>query len=355
MDIHPVADEGVWDYPLKRAAKSQLTQSWGWGIFQQTLSRRAVRLQVSEGATTFAALQLFEQSLSVGQHYLYAPRGPHILTGGNEDAESITHHILRGVEVEARRSRAVFARLEPHGQDWIVDGSFANSFTKPATNVQPADELHILTTKDESELLAAMQEKTRYNIRLAERRGVRGRLIEDLPYARRVFPLFLKLLNETAKRQGIRTHAGEYYRRMIDILMPRGEVKLYVAEFENEIIVANILGVFGDTVTYLHGASSYSHRSLMAPYLLHWEGIRLAKRLDCARYNLGGVSPTSVSEHPWANITRFKEGFATLEKTGERVHFVPAVDLVTRPFWYRMYATSRSLRRRVRRHTPSSG
>ncbi|MFA7286396.1 MAG: peptidoglycan bridge formation glycyltransferase FemA/FemB family protein [Patescibacteria group bacterium] len=349
MDTRKIDDAGVWDYWMKHARCSQLTQSWGWGVFQQTLGHQVTRLQIVEGDTVLAGLQLVSQPLPLGKQYLYAPRGPHMLADDESTAESIMHHCVRGISLAAKEQQAVFSRLEAHGQPWVDVSLSATANLVPTKSVQPADELHVLTTTDEDGLLAAMQEKTRYNIHLAERRGVHGRLIEDLSYAHRVFPFFVKLLQQTAKRQGIRPHDTLYYRRMIDILLPRGEVKLYVAEYDNQIIVANILGLFGDTVTYLHGASSYEHRSLMAPYLLHWEGIRHAKRSGYARYNFGGVSPEGAEAHAWANLTRFKEGFATIGKTGERVHYPQAVDLVHQRFWYRMYATSRDIRRRLRR------
>jgi lipid II:glycine glycyltransferase (peptidoglycan interpeptide bridge formation enzyme) len=189
-----------------------------------------------------------------------------------------------------------------------------------------------------------MHEKTRYNIRLAQKHGVKARLIEQPDYARRVFPFFWNLLQETAKRQRIRTHPRSYYEQMVNVLVPRGVVKLLLAEHDGAIVAVHLLAVFGDTVSYLHGGSSYEHRALMGPHLLHREGVRLAKRFGKMFYNLGGVAPAGYTDHRWATLTRFKEGFGTLGETAVRFTYPGAFDLVFSSLWYTMYTAARAVR-----------
>ncbi|PJE75542.1 hypothetical protein COV04_03880 [Candidatus Uhrbacteria bacterium CG10_big_fil_rev_8_21_14_0_10_48_11] len=350
MEVRYIEDDGVWNYTLRRSRQTQLLQSWEWGVFQQTIQRPAHRLQVVEDEMVLAALQCFEHQLPTGKRYLYAPRGPVFFTDDTLLFDSIVHNLTCELTQLAKRRGAVFVRLEPSGTAQLELSLFAPLSYRKALSVQPENELFVLTDKEEDVLLSTMHEKTRYNVRLAMKRGVRPRLIETVSYAHRAFPSFWQLLQGTAKRQGIITHERSYYERMVDVLMPKGMIKLLVAESDNEIIAANLLGVFGDTVTYLHGASSFEHRSLMAPYLLHWEAMRYAKEWSCQYYNLGGVSPEGEPEHRWASLTHFKEWFVTLGNTGERVRYLGALDLVTRPLWYRMYGTVRSARRLFRRY-----
>lgn len=406
MDFRLIDDEYVWNIPLARVENAQFLQSWEWGIFQQTFGRAVRRLQIVEGETVMAALQLFEYPLPFGKKYLYAPRGPVILSSDPDALSTILHLVHRACRDLARETGAMFARLESvtfyshilppspqqnlgygrarknmridekeegKGRDGLLE-ELKSFGVQPGHSVQPMDELAVFATSDEDDLLAAMHEKTRYNIRLAAKHGVRARLIEQPEYARRVFPFFWELMQETARRQKIHTHSKEYYERMVDLLVPKGVLKLMVAEYDNKIIAAHLLSVFGDTVYYLHGGSSYADRQLMVPYLLHWEGIRLAKRLEKNYYNFGGISPPSPvltdvpvnnernvysakswlsrvgfggqgrhKGHPWQNLTRFKEGFMKVGETGERVHYIGTLDLVFQPMWYRIYKAGRYL------------
>ena len=347
MKCQLIDDEYVWNIPIANAPNAQFLQSWEWGVFQQLLGRTVQRFQVVEGEVVVAAMQYVEHRLPFGQHYWYAPRGPIFLTHDQDAYESIVQAVGRTNRDLAERG-SVFVRCEPVGNAALTQRHFASWGARSVGSVQPQDELAVVVEHDESALLQAMHEKTRYNVRLAERHGVRARLIEQLDYARRVFPLFWDLLQDTARRQGITTHPRAYYLHMLEYLMPRGMVKLIVAEHDNVIVAGHLLMVFGDTVYYLHGGSRYASRQLMAPVLLHWEGMRLAKRLGKRYYNFGGVAPAGATDHRWQSLTRFKEGFVSVGQTGERLHYVGALDLVASPFWYTMYGVSRRLRRFVR-------
>ena len=185
--------------------------------------------------------------------------------------------------------------------------------------MQPRETLIMDITKSEEEILAGMKSKTRYNIKLAEKKGVRikkqeagGEYVED----------FLRLSKIMAERQGIVTHNESYYRKMFEVI-PSEIIKLYIAEYENKIIAANIIIFYGDTTTYLHGASDDKYKNLMAPYLLQWQAIKDAKAVGCAKYDFGGVKIRSKNKearskkNSWEGITRFKLGFSPSTKPVE--------------------------------------
>jgi len=114
-------------------------------------------------------------------------------------------------------------------------------------------------------------------------------------------------------------------------------VRLYIAEREGVPLAAAIVAYYGDTATYLHGGSSYEHRALMTPHLLHWQAMRDAKAAGMRWYDFGGIEPpksapsSELQATSWAGMTRFKQGFG-----GEVVHDPPTMDLVFRPNWYRL-------------------
>ena len=217
-------------------------------------------------------------------------------------------------------------------------------------------------TKSEEELLKEMKPKTRYNIRLAKRKGVDiGYWILDTKnkeYFRKKFERFWELAEETSKRDKFASHNKNYYRKMLESLngihtpSPSQEgnirisnlsqegnnlyhlqAKLYLAEYKNKTIAANIVLSFGDFCVYLHGASSGEYRNVMAPYLLQWQQILDAKKTGCKAYDFWGVSNLKATcrhvafrfdkKSDWGGITRFKKGFG-----GQERNYIGAYDLV---------------------------
>ena len=235
-------------------------QSWEWGTFQESLDRKVIR----RGDLKEWAGQFIEMPLPLGQKYLYCPKGPII----GHQAPLLSKEGARGWS-----QTAAFVRIEP---------SIAptDRRARKTIDIQPSHTLITDLTKVSDELLAAMHEKTRYNLRLAERKGVTIELhSSDFSAA---WPLF----ETTGTRGGFRLHDRAYYEAMLSKLPPpsQGEVWggnasafLAVAKFEGKVVAANLMVDFGKTRTYLHGASSDEHRNVMAPFLLHWKLIEDAK------------------------------------------------------------------------------
>lgn len=351
MTFRFVDDEFVWNIPLQQAANSQFLQSWQWGVFQQALGRRVVRWQVVEGEEVLAAAQCVLMELAMGKKYWYSPRGPVILTSEAGTLESICHQSVLAMRSVSKTQAVVLWRTEPvSAQSDLLATELSATGFKRGPGLQPKDEFAVKVGEDEATLLAAMHEKTRYNVRLGLKHGVKARLIDLPDYARRMFPMFWELLQNTSERQHIKSHPKSYYQQLIDLLMPRGVIKLLVAERDNEIIAAHLLAVFGDTIYYLYGGSSYEHRQYMAPFVLHFEGMKLAAKLGKTYYNFGGASPVGAGDdHAWAKLTRFKEGFGEPGKTGVRFTYAGGWDLVQSPFWYMLWGATTKGRKLLKR------
>ena len=137
------------------------------------------------------------------------------------------------------------------------------------------------------------------------------------------------MLQDTAKRGRFKIHPEEHYEKMLKI----SGMELFVAEYQNKIIAANIVLFYGKRAIYLHGASDYEYRNLMAPYLLQWHQILEAKKQGRNEYDFWGID-----EKKWPGVTRFKKGFS-----GKEIFYPGAYDLVFQPLWYRIYKIARRI------------
>lgn len=325
MEVKIIEDKATWDELIASRKNSQFLQSWGWGVFQQMLGRDVLRFRVFEKNEAIASVQIILHSLPAGNSYWYIPRGPVI-----HKADCDQKKLLSSLDnfLHDKHGDTMFIRIDPI-DELQVEGERIKT-------TQPADEIAVKTFFPENVLLEAMREKTRYNIRLAERKGVSVKRIEDIDYAMRAFSKVWELLQLTAKRQGIHTHAKEYYETMLQTLLQNNQAQLFVAEYDKKIISAHITISFGDTLYYAHGASNNAQRNLMAPHLLHWVAIKYAKEIGLNYYNFGGVSPLGEENHKWQSLTHFKTGFGN-DETLVRYKYPSAIDLIQRPLWYKVY------------------
>jgi lipid II:glycine glycyltransferase (peptidoglycan interpeptide bridge formation enzyme) len=138
-------------------------------------------------------------------------------------------------------------------------------------------------------LLSRLHQKTRYNIRVAERHGVK---IRTLSHAKDL-KAFLHLMDETAERDGFTQHDASYLEETFCWLERHDMARVRLAEHDGEVLAANMEVRYGDTVTYLYGASSSMHRQLMAPFALHWDAITEAQREGYRWYDFWGANPAS--------------------------------------------------------------
>lgn len=217
---------------------------------------------------------------------------------------------------------------------WRIDSSVAIKpkvwRLAPTINIQPPKTVILDLKKTEDELLSAMRQKTRYNIRLAERKGVSVNILD-----KNDFDSIWNLIETTTARDGFRSHDRIYYEKMIKL----GIIRVYAAEFEGKILAVGIFAFYGPTVTYLHGASGNEHRNVMAPFLLQWEVIKQGKQEGFKFYDFYGID-----EDKWPGVTRFKRGFG-----GKEIERPGTIDVVFRKPCYAIYKILRFINRLVRR------
>jgi lipid II:glycine glycyltransferase (peptidoglycan interpeptide bridge formation enzyme) len=315
------------------ANNGSFQQSWQWGELQEQMQRPVRRFLVLENNEPIAAATFVKHVLLLGQYYWLCPKGPVI--DQNQKPKIKNQKFWKELK---ERLGGVFIRIEPE-----VPATF--NFQLSTFNLRRAPKDHnprativIDLTKSEDELLAKMHPKTRYNIKLAEKKELRiknpaspaGR-----QESREDFETVWKLFQETAKRDKFYLHPKEYYEKLLAL----AEIRLFLAYFSQKLIAGAIVSFFGKTASYLHGASDYDFRQLMAPYLLHWEIMRHAKKQGMEKYDFGGVAPkNSKATHPWSGITRFKQGFG-----GEYVEYAGSYDYVMDKMWYGIYKVARKI------------
>ena len=299
--------------------RETLLQSELWKNYQEKNGRICVK-----GNFGLAIIE----SLPIVGKYLYVPRGPLVST---EQTKEELMHI-------AQEHNAGWIRVEPGNEEELTmlrsGAKEYHSVSAPHT-VQPQEILVVNIENAESELLAQMKSKTRYNIRLAEKRGVTvrfSRATEDVE-------AFISLIYATTRRKEIRPHPKQYYQNFFAVFNET-VCTLALAEYQGKVLAANLLVFFEDTAYYLHGGSSDTGKNLMAPFLLQWESIKLAKERGMKQYNFGGVHTlaTNHTSRPvnsdWVGITRFKQGFAPNAST---LSFPGTYDIIISPIQYGLY------------------
>jgi len=214
--------------------------------------------------------------------------------------------------------------------------------------VQPRQTSLLNLQQSPDQILEGMSQKHRYNVRLAEKKGVKIEHFSDDATAQ--FDRFWKLTEATANRQDFRTHEAEYYKAMLEELRGETAAHLFFATFEDQDLASLLLITHQGTATYLHGASSDLHKNLMAPHRMQFRAMQFAQSLGATTYDFWGTDAVET-ETGWeaksgalsAGVTRFKLGFG-----GTIVNYPGTFDLVLRPFWYRVYSVIRALRSRKR-------
>ncbi|MBI5793858.1 peptidoglycan bridge formation glycyltransferase FemA/FemB family protein [Candidatus Uhrbacteria bacterium] len=307
-------EKNAWNrFVLEHGPRSgRFLQSWEWGECQQAMGETVRREVYEEQGKVAGVGQWIDRKVPLFGGYRFCPKGP--------------------IGPMRLTSDQMFLRVEPQTDEFL-------SHAKKSIDVNPAHTLITDLRQSEDELLAHMHEKTRYNIRVA----TRHELVIDLHHGSLddVWPLF----RETSQRGSFRLHIKQYYESMLQNLQGSScSVFCAVAQTSGAPLAATIMVDFGDTRTYLHGASSNGHRNFMAPYLLHWELMRDAKSCGQRFYDWWGVAPQSAPpNHPWTGISRFKRGFG-----GEEVASPGTYDIVHQPFRYQLYSLSRAFARTIR-------
>jgi peptidoglycan pentaglycine glycine transferase (the first glycine) len=279
-------DSSAWDAAVLTQG-GHLLQSWRWGAFKKRFGWEVERIAVPREGGDALAQVLFRHKagMSIG----YIPRGP---VWPVDDPDAVAALWTR-VDEEARRRRTLNIIVEPDRQ--LPDQSRLGVRLVPGSEpIQPARSVKVDLLDDQA-LIAQMHPKTRYNVRLARRRGVATRIAEQTDDS---IAAFYDMLQDTASRNDFVVHTPDYYREFLRVF---GEdACLTFAEIDGKPVAGTVAAVFGDEGIYMYGASSSQGRAHGAAFLLQHETMRWARSRGARRYDLWGIPEydpeSSVSE-----------------------------------------------------------
>jgi peptidoglycan pentaglycine glycine transferase (the first glycine) len=260
------------------ASDGHLLQSWRWGSLKSQFGWETERLAASSEGGLALAQVLFRRKAGVSIGYI--PRGPAL---PSNDPGALTV-LWPQIEQAARERRALTVIIE---SDEAIPASVARELRldRGPTSVQPTRSVKIDLSDDET-LLKQMHQKTRYNVRLAQRRGVEARIAE---YSESSLRSFYELLQDTSVRNDFAIHTLEYYRRFLQ-LFERDAVLIF-ANIDNRPVAGIVAAAFGNEAIYMYGASSTKDRAHGAGFLIQFEAMRWARERGCLRYDLWGIPP----------------------------------------------------------------
>jgi peptidoglycan pentaglycine glycine transferase (the first glycine) len=326
-----------WDAFLARTRGGHYMQTSLWSQVRAVGGWRAVRVVVRQGDHIVAGAQLLIRPLPLLGAISNAPRGP--LVAG--DDPMLTKLVISALRQVARTQHIQYLLVQPPCTGEVLAQQLPTWGFHPSSNknVLPKATVRLDLTPDLDTLLAQMHSSTRRNIRLGQRRGITVREGTE-----RDLPTFYRLLMATSKRQNFLMHSEDHYTRAWHVFGQHGLVKLFLAEYEGEVVSGLFLILFGDTVIYWKGGWSGQHGNLHPNNVLHWTAITWAKAQSYHYYDFGAIEDPKIAgamvsgeglpEPTKRTIDTFKLGF------GAQVTLFPEVyDYIYNPLLRWTYTT----------------
>lgn len=310
-------------------------QSYEWGEFREKTGLTVLREGFYDGDKLISGFTLTLHPIPKTKwNSGYLPKG-----------EMPTKEQLQVLKELGKKHHCIFIQLEPNERysEENEKKLYALGLQKAAHPLFTKYTFILDLTQSEDELFKNLHPKTRYNVRVAQRHSVNvnEKNTDD------AFEMYLKITDETTKRQKFYAHTHSYHKLQWETLThtatsPYNELSshLLVATYNMKMLVTWIVFVFKDTLYYPYGASSNEHRETMASTLMMWEAIKFGKKLGLKKFDMwGALGPEPDPLDPWFGFHRFKQGFHP-----EHVEFVGSYDLVLNPVLYSLYKVTDKLR-----------
>ncbi len=313
-----------WNIFLENHPNAHLLQMGEWGELKNNFGWKSVRFVLNNEV----GAQILFRRLPLGLTLGYMPKPVFSF-----QQSAISDAFWKEVDSVCNKNHAVFLKVEPDvwTEEFILHPS---TFILSLHNIQPPRTIIIDIKDSEETILARMKPKCRYNIRLAEKKGITVRAWDDIH-------AFHEMMTVTGGRDKFGVHSKEYYQHAYELFHPKGTCELLVAEFEGKPLASLMVFANGKRAWYVYGASNDHERNRMPTYLLQWQAIRWAKARGCDEYDLWGVPDENEetleaqfeSRHDglWG-VYRFKRGFG-----GQVKRAAQALDRVYNPLLYWAY------------------
>ena len=304
-------EKSIWNKFVLNSPRSHIFQSYEWGEAMSHLGWEPFRLIVEDGKHIRACISVLRKHILLTPwSILYSPRGP-ILDFKNLEAFDC---LMQGIIKIASSQRSIFLQIIPHA--FVEDRGTADSLSKEGfvkiekqglfRITQPLWVYRIDLSKTEQELLSQMKIKSRYNVRLAIRKGVevsQRNSLDDLV-------IFYKMLRRTSARKNFAIRGFSYFSTIWKEMATHGLAELFFATYQDRILAGALVFVFGKICWYMYGASETIYSNVRPNYALQWHIIKWAKEKGCLWYDLRGVASFNPSpNHSGYGVYKFKKGF----------------------------------------------
>ena len=340
---------------LQSAQWAEVKNQFGWQPFFLVWQESGGDLELIENPQNelpvrnpAAAALVLERKLFRGISIIYLPKGP-LLKDWTDPR--LRKKVLEDLQCFAQKRGAIQIKIDPD----LVIGRGIPGENEPDVDPQginirkewkeqgwrfSSDQIQFRNTilidlrQDDDEILGRMKSKTRYNIRLAERKGITIRLggKNDLADLYRMYA-------DTSMRAGFTIRGESYYQTLWQIFMKEdlhqktdAVAQPIIADFEEQPVAGAVMFRFGERAWYLHGMSLPEHNEKMPSYLIQWEGMRWAKENGCSTYDMWGAPDRFEETDSMWGVYRFKRGFG-----GEVVRTIGAWDYAAKPRLYNLY------------------
>lgn len=325
----------AWDAFLEKTPGGHHVQTSLWAQIKDSLGWRPVRLIITRDEEIVAGAQVLLRSWPIFGAIGYVSKGP-LLAVDDPELEDL---VITELQKIAKRHRIQFLAVQPPDRGkCLAQRLICRGFRPSSNRVAPTATVLLDLSKDLDTLMAEMKSKTRYNIRLGQRKGVTVREGTE-----RDLPSFFQLLSATGQRQGFVPIAEAYFLKIWQILSPRQYCKLFLAEYETKPVSALLAIPFGDTVIYKRGGWSGCCGQCHPNEVIHWAVIKWAKSHGYRYYDFEGVDPKvadglirgePLPASKIQTVTRFKIGFG-----GQVILFPGSHDYIYDPALRTIYYT----------------
>ena len=363
--------EGKWLEFVQKHPLASIHQTPKWARFQSNINTRdkywiiAIYERKNNKQHIVGGTLLIKHKLPNKKFcWLYSPRGPLLSYDKPKHARAQMEFLLKAMKKIAKEENAIFYRIDPLLQHSLHQKVKFPGFRKTHNGFQPNTTLAIDLTKPEQEILKQMKPKGRYNIHLAEKKGIEivevkppnlKNSVQSAQTFYRQIKAYFNILQETQTRDKFYGHSLNHYKSMLEKLseknINKGFARMYLAKYTPEksktkYIAGAIITYHKDTAIYYYGASSNRYRNVMAPYLVQWHAIKEAKKQGCKEYDFLGIAPPTDDHpqghpsHPWRGVSQFKHKFG-----GEVIHYYLPQEYSFKPFLHWAYNILKALRK----------
>lgn len=335
MQLKEIEPEALDIYVSKEHPEANFLQTSTWGKVYEKDGKKVFYLGLFEGKKLIGSSVVILKPAKRGR-YLEIPGGPLLDWDGNIKA---LRFFLKEIAKLAEREKCVFVRMRPNIPDTEQHRKLAErlKLVKSPMHLHAEHTVMLDITKSEEELMTEMRRQTRYEVRRAQKLGIKV----SYETSEKAFNDFYDLQLETAERQGFIPSTRHLIMAQHEVFGEKA--RIYTATLDGKVLAKGEILLQAPEAIYHEAASTLDGRKLPGAYALQWQIIQDAKALGLKRYNLFGIAPPNSPHHRYAGVTTFKTGFG-----GEQLAYLSAHDLVIKPFHYRLVHALETIRKKKR-------